>query len=182
MAGASSRIPPFRSAEYWAALETIADELITEPAGHAQRSPEGARRTLQRLSNQGFGHLSLFDLCTLLVLAVPRVPAERPDEGAPHVAFPTSTEPAPLAPPAGSIAELKRGPVTIAAHSTERHVRHLRELEAAAAEALSISPTHPRARSTVRRALMARGSSIRDATTVYGIVCELIARRAHAAS
>ncbi|MET8816126.1 hypothetical protein ABZW47_29505 [Streptomyces sp. NPDC004549] len=182
MAGASSRIPPFRSVEYWAALETIADEFLTETAGHAQPSPDGARRTLKMLSSQGFGHLSLFDLCALLLLAVPRVPAERLVEGAPDVAFPVVPEPAPLAPSAGSTADLKRGPVTIAVHATERHVQHLRELEAAAAEALLISPTHPRARSTVRRALMARGSSIRDATAVYGIVCELIVRRPRAHS
>lgn len=182
MAAPSSRIPPFRSAEYWAALGTIADEFINETTRHAQRSPDDACGTLQKLSNRGFGHLSLFDLCALLVLAVPRAPCECPDAGARGAAILPATQPTPTTPPANAIAELKRGPVTVAAHPTERYVQHLRELEAGVAEALSISPEHPRARSTVRRALMARGNSIRDATAVYGIVCELMPRSLPATS
>jgi hypothetical protein len=34
MAAASSRRPPFRTAEYWAALEAIADDLINETVPH----------------------------------------------------------------------------------------------------------------------------------------------------
>ncbi|MGW6145799.1 hypothetical protein ACWFR4_48715, partial [Streptomyces sp. NPDC055140] len=67
---------------------------------------------------------------------------------------------------------LKRGPVTVARHPTERHVQRLRELETAVAEALLVSREHPGARGAVRRALMA-GRSVQDATAVYGIVCEL---------
>jgi hypothetical protein len=86
------------------------------------------------------------------------------------------TELTPTAPAVGPIAELKRGPVTVSAHPTDRHIQHLRELEAGVAEALLISPDHPKARSAVRRALMVRGHTAQDATAVYGIVCELIAR------
>lgn len=178
MPAASSRIPLFRSAEYWAALEAIADELVDETVAHPQSPPVGARGALKRLSSRGFGHLSLFDLCCLLVLAAPRAP-ESPDAGVP---VPETLPPTKLTPASASadpIAELKRGPVTMATHPTERHRQHLRDLEAAVAEAWSVRREHPRARSAVRRALMARGSTIHDATAVYGIVCELITRASH---
>ncbi|MFI6283081.1 hypothetical protein [Streptomyces sp. NPDC050988] len=182
MSAASSRRPSFRTAEYWAALEAIAGDLINETAPHTQRLPVDARRTLQRLSSRGFGPLSLFDLCALLVLATPRASAASPDAGARVPSMPLPTEPMATAPAAGPIAELKRGPVTVAAHPTERHIQHLRELEEGVAEARLISSEHPRARSAVRRALMARGRTVQDATAVYGIVCELIAHAPRATS
>lgn len=175
MSAASSRRPLFRTSEYWAALEAIADDLINEIEPHTQRPLRDGPGALQRLSSCGFGPLSLFDLCALLVLATPRSPAEPPKVDARVPATPPPTEPTPTAPATGPVAELKRGPVTVAAHPTERHIQHVRDLEACVAEALLISPEHPRARSTVRRALMARGRTVRDATAIYGIVCEQFA-------
>lgn len=176
MAGASSRIPKFRSAEYWAALEPIANELISTSANHPLPSAHSSARVLQQLSNRGFGYVSLFDLCAMLVLAAPRAPT-LPDASAPGTALTADTEPEEAAPPAGSEAELARGPVTVSAHPTERHKEHLRNLEAAVAGALLISPSQPRARSVVQRALAARGNTVRDATAVYGIVCDLLAQQ-----
>jgi hypothetical protein len=178
MAAAPSRRSSFRTAEYWAAIEVIADDLINHTAPHTPRPSGDARGTLQRLSSRGFSPVSLFDLCALLVLAAPCSPAEPsgPDDRAPAILPPT--ESTPTAPAAAPIAELKRGPVTVVAHPAERHVQHLRELEEAVAEALSVSPEHPRARDAVRRALMARGRTVQDATAVYGIVCELFERPA----
>ncbi|RNG30446.1 hypothetical protein [Streptomyces botrytidirepellens] len=169
----SSRRSSFRTAEYWAAIEAIADDLINETM-----PSRDARGTLQRLSNRGFGPASLFDLCTLLALAAPRPPAEPtgPGDRAPAMEPPAEESPAALA--AAPVAELKRGPVTVAAHPTAHQLQHLRELEASVAEALLISPEHPRVRDAVRRALMARGSTVHDATVVYGIVCELFTRDA----
>ncbi|MCX4826865.1 hypothetical protein OG883_45340 [Streptomyces sp. NBC_01142] len=177
MAGAPSRRSSFRTAEYWAAIEVIADDLINHTAPHTPRPSGDARGTLQRLSSRGFGPVSLFDLCALLVLAAPRSPAVLSGPGDRTPAIPPP-EPTPTAPAAAPIAELKRGPVTVAAHPTERHIQHLRELEEAVAEALLVSPEHPRARGAVRRALMAGGRTVQDATAVYGIVCELFERPA----
>ncbi|MFD8897585.1 hypothetical protein [Streptomyces ardesiacus] len=179
MAPASSPSSSFRTADYWAALEAIADDLINYKLHHAPR-PSGtsgdARGTLQRFSSRGFGRASLFDLCALLVLAAPRSPVEPSDAGDRAPAIPPPTESTAQA--AAAITELKRGPVTVAAHLTERHIQHLRALEEAVAEALLISPDHPRARGSVRRALMARGHTVQDATVVFGIVCELFDRSA----
>lgn len=172
MAPAPSPISSFRTADYWAALEAIADDLINHtlhPTHRSSGTSGDARGTLQRLSSRGFGPASLFDLCALLVLAAPRSPAEPSDSGDRAPAIPPPTEPT---------AELKRGPVTVTAHPTERHIQHLRALEEAVAEALLISPDHPRARGTVRRALKARGHTVQDATVVFGIVCELFDRSA----
>lgn len=160
-------------------LETITDDLISHPVCHTPCSSEASgdvRGTLQRLSSRGFGPVSLFDLCALLILAAPRSPA-KPSGVGDHTKTIWPTEP--VAPAAASMAELKRGPVTVAAHPTECHVQHLRELEEAVAEALLISPDHPRARGAVCRTLMARGRTVHDAAAVYGIVCELFD---HAAS
>lgn len=177
MAGASLRIPRFRSDEHWVTLQAIADELISTPASALLRSPdEGGRRALQQLSSRGFGYAGLFDLCALLVLAVHREPAFMGTAGT-DAALPTAAEQGATAPPASSFATLSRGPVTVSAQPTEHHVEYLRDLEAAVADALLIRPERPGARSAVRRALMARGSTVRDATTVYGIVCQLICKR-----
>ncbi|MFH0246089.1 hypothetical protein ACGRHY_27570 [Streptomyces sp. HK10] len=170
MAASSSPRSSFRTAEYWTALEAIADDLINHAVDDAARRSWDAPATLQRLSGRGFGPVSLFDLCALLVLAAPR-PAVEPAFSAagapgvaPHVAPPPGTAP---------ITELKRGPVTVTAHPTDRHVQHLQELEGAVAEARLVDPKHPKARDATRRALMARGRTVQDATAVYGIVCEL---------
>lgn len=177
MAGASLRIPRFRSDEHWVTLQAIADELISTPASVPLCSPdEGGRRALQQLSSRGFGYAGLFDLCALLVLAAPREPALK-GTACPDAAVSAAAEPGATAPPSSSLAILRRGPVMVSTHPTERHVEHLRALETAVAEALLISPERPSARSAVRRALMARGSTAHDATTVYGIVCELIFAR-----
>ncbi|MEU3640921.1 hypothetical protein AB0H23_32445 [Streptomyces albogriseolus] len=173
MAAAFSPSSSFRTAEYWAALETIADDLINHTMPHAVRLSGDARGTLQRLSSRGFGPVSLFDLCALLVLAASRAPAEHPCAGNHAPENPPPGTPTTVAPHAAPITELKRGPVTVSAHPTERHFQHLRELEEAVAEALLISPEQPRARDAARRALMARGRTVQDATAVYGIVCEL---------
>ncbi|MCX4681444.1 hypothetical protein OG413_40310 [Streptomyces sp. NBC_01433] len=178
MAAASSRRPSFRTAEYWAAIEAMADDLIYHTASRNPHASGNARGTLQRLSNCGFGPTSLFDLCTLLVLAAPRSPAEPCGPGGRAPATASPTEPTPGVPTAAPIAELKRGPVTVTTHATKRHVQHLRELEGAVAEALLVSPEHPRARDAVRRALMTGGRAVQDATAVYGIVCELFERTA----
>ncbi|MFE1781080.1 hypothetical protein ACFW9F_00430 [Streptomyces sp. NPDC059506] len=175
MAPVSSPKPSFRTAEYWAALEAIANDLINHTLHHIYGSADDsgdALGTLQRLSSRGFGPVSLFDLCALLILAAPRSPVE-PSGAGDRAKTISPTKPVA---PAASIAELKRGPVTVAAHPTERHVQHLRELEQAVAEALLINPDHPRARGAVRRALMARGRTVQDAAAVYGIVCELFDR------
>ncbi|MEU3872682.1 MULTISPECIES: hypothetical protein [Streptomyces] len=179
MAAAPSPRPSFRSAAYWAELKAIADDLINHTTpGSPQTFGEG-RGALQRLSNRGFGPASLFDLCTLLVLAAPRPPADAPPTGESDPVTPLPpTTPASSARPAAT-AELTRGPVTVAARPTERRLQHLRALEGAVAEALSISPEQPRARDAARRALMARGRTVQDATAVYGIICELFG---HAAS
>ncbi|MFD7954283.1 hypothetical protein ACFV4X_12380 [Streptomyces ardesiacus] len=170
MAAASTHRSSFRTAEYWAALEAIADDLVNHAVDESARRSWDAPGTLQRLSGRGFGPVSLFDLCALLVLAAPR-PAVEPAVSAagapgvpPHVSPPLVTAP---------ITELKRGPVTVTAHPTGRHVQHLQELEDAVAEALLVGPAHPNARDAARRALMSRGRTVQDATAVYGIVCEL---------
>ncbi|MYS33633.1 hypothetical protein K388_05975 [Streptomyces sp. KhCrAH-43] len=170
MAAASLPRSSFRTAEYWAALEAVADGLINHAADDAARRSWDAPGTLRRLSSRGFGPVSLFDLCALLVLAAPRLATEPavPAAGAPGV--PPHVAPPPVTAP---IAEVKRGPVTVAAHPTDRNVKHLQELEDAVAEALLVDPQHPRARDAARRALMARGRTVQDATAVYGIVCEL---------
>jgi hypothetical protein len=165
----------FRTAEYWATLSVIADSLINKTERHTPHPPRNAADALRKLSSLGFGTLSLFDLCALLLLAVPRPPAEPCSSGDHVPRSPPPIEPKQTAPASGPVTELKRGPVTVAAHPTERHVQHLRELEAAVVEALLISPQHLRARSAVRRALMARGSTVHDAMAIYGIVCETIA-------
>lgn len=170
MAAAFSPRSSFRTAAYWAALEAIAGDLINHTAPHSAQASGGTRNALQRLSNRGFGPVSLFDLCALLVLAAPRPPAGAPDTG----------ERAPVTPPPSAspaaTEELIRGPVTVAVRPTERHLQHLQELEGAVAEALLISPAQPRARDAARRALMARGRTVQDATAVYGIVCEHMSR------
>jgi hypothetical protein len=179
MTAASSPNSSFQTAEYWAALEAIADDLINHTLHPTPRSSEAsrdARGALQRLSSRGFGPVSLFDLCALLVLSAPRSPAEPSGAGDCAPATPAPTEPTARA--AAPIAELKRGPVTVATHPTKRHIQHVRALETSVAEALLISPDHPRARGAVRRALMARGRTVQDATVVFGIVCELFDRAA----
>ncbi|MGW3928686.1 hypothetical protein ACWECC_11350 [Streptomyces microflavus] len=119
--------------------------------------------------------MSLFDLCALLLLASP---AELSGPGGREPSIPPPIGPEPAEPAAAPIAELKRGPVTVAVHPTEFRVRHLQELDGAVAEALLVDPGLPRARDAVRRALMTGGRSVQDAITVYGIVCELIERPA----
>ncbi|MFF8617900.1 hypothetical protein [Streptomyces sp. NPDC015350] len=177
MAASSSRSSFFRTAEYWAAIEAIADNLIHASEPHARRvNSRDACRVLQMLSSRGFGPMSLFDLCALLILAVPRSPAEPASTGTRSPAMAPPTGAAPTALTAEAVAELKRGPVTVAAYPTERQIQHLEELEGDVAKALLISPEHPRARTAVRRALMARGRTARDAIAIYGIVCALIAR------
>ncbi|WP_440580950.1 hypothetical protein [Streptomyces sp. PT19] len=168
MAAASSLRSSFRTPAYWAALEVIADDLINHGADDASRSSWDAAGTLRRLSGGGFGPVSLFDLCALLVLAAPR----------PAVAVSADTAlgvPSHASPPAGTatITALKRGPVTVATHPTDRLVQHLQELESAVAEALLVDSACPGARDVVRRALVARGRTAQDAVAVYGIVCEL---------
>ncbi|MFJ9580706.1 hypothetical protein ACIRQF_30490 [Streptomyces sp. NPDC101191] len=180
MAAAQSRRPPFRTAAYWAALEAIADDFVNMAVPRAQPRTGDAGGALKSLSSRGFGPLSLFDLSAVLVLAEPR-PVAEPADASPRL--PAMLSPAePTAPDANPVTEIKRGPVTVAAHPTQRHMEHLRELEASVAEAFLISPDHPRARSAVRRALMARGSTVQDATVVYGIVCELLGRAPRATS
>ncbi|MGC5264071.1 hypothetical protein ACPXCO_23935 [Streptomyces cyaneofuscatus] len=181
MAAAPSRRSSFRTAEYWAVLEAIADDLISHTTSHLPGTPGDARGALQRLSSRGFGPVSLFDLCALLLLASPRSSsAELSGPGGRERSIPPPIGPVPAVPAsaAAPIAELKRGPVTVAAHPTEFHVRHLQELEGAVAEALLVDSGHPRARDAVRRALMIGGRSVQDAIAVYGIVCELIERPA----
>lgn len=173
MATAPSPRSSFRNPAYWAALETIADDLINRTVPLTTRPCEDARVTLQRVSSQGFGSMSLFDLCALLVLAAPRTPAEPPDVGNHIPETPLPSTPTRIAPPAAPITELRRGPVTVAARPTACHVQHLRELEEAVAEALRVNPEQPRARDAARRALMARGRTVQDAIAIYGIVCEL---------
>lgn len=169
MAAAPSPRSSFRTAEYWTALEAIADDLINHAVDGTARRAWDAPGTLRKLSGRGFGPVSLFDLCALLVLAAPRpatqpaVPAAGAPGTPPHVAPPVTAP----------ITELKRGPVTVAAHPTNRNVQHLQELEDAVAEALLVDPQHPRSRDAARRALMSRGRTVQDATAVYGIVCEL---------
>ncbi|MER5617716.1 hypothetical protein [Streptomyces sp. NPDC002215] len=175
MAAAPSPRLRFRTAEYWENLGVIADSLINESERHTPHPYGNAAGALRKLSSQGFGALSLFDLCTLLLLAAPRPPAELCGSGDHGPRRPQPVEPKQTALVSGPVTELTRGPVTVAAHPTARHVQHLRELEAAVAEAMQISPQHPRARSAVRRALMARGSTVHDATAIYGMVCETIA-------
>ncbi|MGZ2358469.1 hypothetical protein LRE75_17495 [Streptomyces sp. 372A] len=158
MAATSSPRSSFRTITYWAALEAIADDLINHTVDDTARPSWDASDTLRRLSGRGFGALSLFDLCALLVLAVPR----------------TAIEPAVSPPPATASTQLRRGPVTVTTHATDSHAQHLQELEGAVAEALLIDPGAPSARDAARRALMARGRSVRDAITVYGIVCQFL--------
>ncbi|MFH8257643.1 hypothetical protein [Streptomyces roseolus] len=171
MAAASSPRSSFRTAEYWAALAAIADDLINHAEGYTGRRSWDAAGTLQRLSSRGFGPVSLFDLCALLVLAVPRPTVQPvvPAAGAPGV--PPRDAPPPVSAP---ITVLKRGPVMVTAHPTDRHIGYLQELKNAVAAAQSVDPKHPRARDAARRALMARGQRVQDAIAIYGIVCELL--------
>lgn len=173
MPATSSRRPPLRTPAYWAALEDLADDLVDVSESRDQRPRSDARATLQRLVSYGYGPVSLFDLCAVLVLTITRAPAASPGAA---VRTPPSA-----GMDAKPIGELTRGPVTMALHPTERHLQWVRELEACVAEALLISPEHPRARSAVRRALMVRGNTVKEATAVYGIVCELISREPRAA-
>ncbi|MGW6145803.1 hypothetical protein ACWFR4_48735, partial [Streptomyces sp. NPDC055140] len=104
MAAAPSRRSSFRTAEYWAALEVIADDLINQAASHTPHPSGDARGTLQRLSSRGFGPVSLFDLCALLILAAPGSPDERCGTGvqAPAIPPPTvSMSAAPVGDPSG---------------------------------------------------------------------------------
>lgn len=170
--------PAFRTRAYWEALEDIADDFVDVGATQHHRPGKDAGATLKRLLSYGYGPASLFDLCTLLLLALARAAqhpsgAGRPD---PIKILPIrNTEPS-ASGAASPVAaqDLKRGPVTVATHPTERQIQRVRELEAAVAEALQIAPDHPRARSTARRTLMTQGATARDATTIYGIVCELV--------
>lgn len=166
MAAGSSRRPPLRTPAYWAVLEDLADDLIDVNVSRNQRPRSDARATLQKLVSYGYGPVSLFDLCALLILTITRVPATSP-----NAAVRTQPSTGMDAEPTG---ELTRGPVTVALHPTETHLQRVRQLEACVAEALLISSEHPRARNAVRRALMARGNTVKEATAVYGIVCELI--------
>ncbi|MGW3387371.1 hypothetical protein [Streptomyces cinereoruber] len=175
MAAASSPRSSFRTTEYWVALEAMADDLINHGEDDTARRSWDAPSTLQRLSSRGFGPVSLFDLCALLVLAAPRPAIEPAASAADAPGVPPRPAPSRVTAP---ITELKRGPVTVATHPTDRHVQHLQELENAVAEARLVDPKHPKARDAARRALMARGRTVRDATAVYGIVCELFPRAA----
>ncbi|MGW6202191.1 hypothetical protein ACWF9B_00840 [Streptomyces sp. NPDC055089] len=170
MAAAQTRRSSFRTAEYWAVVEAIADDLIGETASRTSHPFRDAAGALRKLSSRGFGPASLFDLCALLLLAAPPSPAKLSGTGDRDPAIPRPGTPMPASPNV----VLRRGPVVVVAHPTKRHVQHLRELEAAVAEALLVSSEHPRARDAVRRALMAGGRSVQDATVVYGIVCELL--------
>lgn len=171
MVAASSSRSSFRTAEYWAALEAIADDLISHAVDDTARRSWDAPGTLQRLSGRGFGAVSLFDLCALLVLAAPRPAVEPAGSAAGAAGVPPNVAPPPVT---ALTTELRRGPVTVTAHPTGRHVQHLQDLEDAVAEARSVDPEHPRARDAARRALMARGRTVQDAIAVYGIVCELL--------
>lgn len=135
-----------------------------------------APAVLRRLSSLGYGYVSLFDLAALMILAIHGLP--EPPGGAfekdPAQSTPgTSTLRETPGPPGQ---DLKSGPFTVTTQPSGSQLHHLEELRAAVYEAARVHPGDRHARSAVRRSLMARGSGVRDAIAVVGLVCELIER------
>ncbi|OEJ22950.1 hypothetical protein AR457_37705 [Streptomyces agglomeratus] len=175
MAGAVR--PAVGSNAYWTVLQEIADDLVC-----AGRDPDDTSRSIKtaaliRLLNIGYGPRAVFDLCAVVALLVGRTWPDhgRDAQGKPDLtAFLTSAAASADSATSGAPRAIRNAPFAMTERPTRQHGQRAHELKRAVVEAVQVDPEHPNPRGAARHALAAHGQSVREATGIYGAICELL--------